>query len=506
MTMWRRPASTDVLREEGGFTIIEVLIAGMILVLASAAVFGMLATAVRNGARAESTQVALDRAQQEMEKLHSLGYEELALKKTPGYEASTKSPNHRVLNGGFALQREPPSEYAPMVVNGGRLEHGESSEDKVIEKGVINPGPIAFQTGDVKGHIYRYIVWRNDKSCPETSTENICPGTQDYKQLIVAVKLDSTGAEPAERGYVEVQSAVLNPDLAAEPSSGGSGGTGGTGGSGGTGGGGSSGGTGTAVTAEQFFLTDTPCAASGATVHQEITGDHLLHNTLGTCASGPQTGTTIGAPDALLLGAPPDPAPEDETNPALYDYSNDGYLEPTPDTDKGVQIKRDDTSGCHYKPTGTVHPESQAHRWVTDPFAEAFQMNGRVTIEFYTRTLNDALYHGTLCIYLFDRHETGSGSSTVATDSLFQDKETGLAYWTYTPQGNGFWPRNAWTKVRVPMEFPAAPYTVPAGDRIGVALSVDPGNTDAEAIPIMYDHPNDPTRIEVDTTTPTDGG
>jgi len=60
--------------------------------------------------------------------------------------------------------------------------------------------------------------------------------------------------------------------------------------------------------------------------------------------------------------------------------------------------------------------------------------------------------------------------------------------------------------VRVPMEFPAAPYTVPAGDRIGVALSVDPGNTDAEAIPVMYDHPNYPTRIEVDTTTPIDGG
>lgn len=496
--MRRKLPPAGVLREEGGFTIIEVLIAGMILVLASAAVFGMLAAAVRNGARAESTQVALDRAQQEMEKLHSLSYEELALNKTPGYQPSPKNPDHRVLNGGFALQREPPSEYAPIVANGGRLEGGEG---KVVEGGVVKKGPIPFQTGDVKGEIYRYVVWRQDKSCPET----ICPGTQDYKQLIVAVKLDSTGSEPAERGYVEVQSAVLNPDLAPEaPSGGGSGGEGG-GGEGGGGGGGTSG-TGSAVAAEQFFLTDTPCAESGATVHEEIAGDHLLHNTLGTCASGPQSGTTIGAPDALLLGAPPDPAPEDESNPALYDYSNDGYLEPTPDTDKGIQIKRDDTSGCHYNPTGTVHPESQAHRWVTDPFAEAFQMNGRVTIEFYTRTLNDALYHGTLCIYLFDRHETGSGSSTVATDSLFQDKETGLAYWAYTPQGNGFWPRNAWTKVRVPMEFPEAPYMLPAGDRIGVALSVDPGNTDAEAIPVMYDHPNYPARIEVDTTTPTDGG
>ena len=50
------------------------------------------------------------------------------------------------------------------------------------------------------------------------------------------------------------------------------------------------------------------------------------------------------------------------------------------------------------------------------------------------------------------------------------------------------------------------PKTILEEDRLGVALSVDPGNTDAEAIPIMYDHPNYPTRIEVDTTTPTEGG
>jgi hypothetical protein len=54
------------------------------------------------------------------------------------------------------------------------------------------------------------------------------------------------------------------------------------------------------------------------------------------------------------------------------------------------------------------------------------------------------------------------------------------------------------------MEF--TPTEISANDRLGVALSVDPGNTDAEAIPIMYDHPNFPTRIEVNTTTPTEGG
>ncbi len=336
----------------------------------------------------------------------------------------------------------------------------------------------------------------------ELPTKNFVLAPRDYKQLIVAVKLDSTDSEPRERNYIEVQSAALDPEAVGVPIKSGGGGTegGGTGG-GGTGGGGESAGTGSAVTAQQFFLTDTPCSAGGVSLREEITGDHLLHNTLGTCASGPHTGTTLGAPDALLLGAPPDPDPEDDTNPALYDYSNDGYLETNPDTDKGVQIKRDDTSGCHFDPTGTVHPESQVHRWVTDPFAANFKVSGKVTLEFYTRTLNDALYHGTLCVYLFKRHKIDESKEE---NSFLANQATGLPYWTYTPQGNGFWPRNAWTKVRLTMEF--TPTEIPAKDRLGVALSVDPGNTDAEAIPIMYDHPNYPTRIEVNTTTPTEGG
>lgn len=495
--MTRRARISARLREDGGFTIIEVLVAALILTLASVALFGTLAAATRNGARAKATQIALDRAQQEMEKLHSLSYEELALTTRPEPSTNPLNPNSRVVNNNFFLKREPQEEPAPMVVEGGPI-WGGAEEEKFVEDGVVKPGPIAFENGEVKGHVYRYIVWREDPSCPES----VCPGYQDYKQLIVAVKLDSTGSESRERSYVEVQSAALDPEVVGAPIKAG-GGTegGGTEGGGTEGGGGESGGTGSAVTAQQFFLTDTPCSASGTTTREEITGDHLLHNTLGTCASGPQTGTTLGAPDALLLGAPPDPDPEDDLNPALYNYSNDGYLETNPDTGKGVQIKRDDTSGCHFDPTGTVHPESQVHRWVTDPFAANFKMNGKVTLEFYTRTLNDALYHGTLCVYLFKRHEVDEAKEE---DSFLANEETGLYYWTYTPQGNGFWPRSAWTKVRLTMEF--TPEEIPANDRLGVALSVDPGNTDAEAIPIVYDHPNFPTRIEVNTTTPTEGG
>jgi len=477
-------------RGEAGFTIIEVLVAALVLAIASMATFGVLASTVRNTQRAKATQVAINQAQQELEKLHSLSFDELALTVTPAHASSVLNPNHRVVNGNgtFALQRDPQGEYATMVVD--------------PEEGVVTPGPFPFESGDVTGKLYRYVVWRNDLTCPES----LCSGIHDFKQIVVAVKLDTPGNQSGERGYYEVQSEAIDPDSLTEGTGGEGGGGEGGGGGGGEGGGGGSANTGTGVTAQQFFLTDTACAADGSTEREDIEADHLLHNTLGTCASGPQAGSTIGAPDALLLGAPPDPDPVDDSNPSLFDYANDGYLEPTPDTDKGVQIKRDDTSGCHYTPTGTVNPQSQTHRWVPDPLASVFTMSGKVTLEFYTRTLNDALYHGTLCVYVFKRHETGSAEAPVATDSILKDKSTGAAYWTYTPQGNGFWPRNSWTKVRLTMEFEGPPYTLPAGDRLGVALSVDPGETDAEAIPVMYDHPDHPTRIEVDTTTPVEGG
>jgi len=460
---------------EAGFTIVEVLVAVVILVTGALVTFSLLSTANRNTDRAKATQVAMDLAQQKLEALRSLNNEELALTSTPPHSSDSLDPAYRVSSGKFALVRKPVGSYRELVVNEGPIA---GEPEKKITGGVVQPSE-SFENGDVSGTVHRYVVWANDEACGEE-----CPTSQDFKQIVVAVKLDTPGNQAGERGYVEAQSDFVDPTDSSEndpaPDS-----------------------EGNLVTAQQFFLTDTPCSSSGSTERQEITGDHLLHNTLGTCASGPQTGTTAGAPDALLLGGPPDATPEDPNDPPLYDYSDDTYLEPTPDTDKGVQILRDDTNGCNYVPTGTTNPESQVHRWVTDPMASEFKLTEKVTLEFYTRTLNDALYSGKLCVYLFKRSETGS--PPVATDTMLTNSKGGAGYWTYSPAGGEYWPRYSWTKLRLTMTFNGAPYEIPAGDRLGLALSVERNGTAAEAIPVMYDHPSHPTRIEVDTSTPIEG-
>ena len=471
---------------EAGLTMIEVLIASVVLVMGAAATFGVLGAATKNAQRAKATQIALDLAQEEMERLHGIPYEDLAVSTLPAATSNPKDPNSRVAGSLFALRRNPLGAYFPVTVD---AEKGVSSESDFFTGD--------SEAGGITGTVYRYVVWRNDASCSDAE----CPGEQDYKQIVVAVKPDRAVSQGGESGYVEVQSAITAPpdEEGEDPEGGGGEGEeededeeGGPGGGGGT-----------DVTAQQFFLSDTACAAAGFTSRQEITADHQLHNTLGTCASGLQTGNdTPGAPDALLLGGPPDPFPADESLPGLHDYSDDFYLEPTPDTDKGVQIRRDDTSGCHYDPAGATNPESQVHRWVTDTMPKAFELGGKVTLEFYTRTLNDALYTGTLCVYLFERKESGPSGAPVAEDTLLIGKDDGNPYWTYEPEGNGYWPRNTWAKIRLSMEFQEAPRVLAAGRRLGVALSVDRANTPADAIPIMYDHPNYATRIEVDTKTP----
>lgn len=464
--------------QEDGFTIVEVLVAALILVVGAIATFGVLASATVNNQRAKGTQVALNKAQQELEALRSIPDEELALTTTPSPSSEEGNPDYRVSNGKFNVNRTGTAAKYSLVVKGGVL-----YPDETIEKAAVSPGPTPFTSGDVSGKVYRYIVWRNDASCSEES----CPGEQDYKQIIVAVKLNAKGNGGSPGGYVEVQSDFVNSEHtgADNPIPGVEG----------------------VVTAQQFFLSDTPCAASGETVREEIIGDHALHNTLGACSDGRQTGSTPGAPDALLTGAPPDPAPEDPTLPETFDYSSDYPTEfgqtPTAATSKGIQLRREDTSGCNYTPEGTA-PQWQVHRWVTDPMPKEFVMTdgesaGSVTIDFFTRALSDSSYSGKLCIYLFVRNEKKS------LDEFLADQEGGNLYWTFVPtQGNGEWWRNEWHEVRLTMKF-NGPKPIEKGNRLGVALSVD-ATTGADAIPILYDHPDYRSRIEVDTTTALEGG
>jgi hypothetical protein len=453
---------------ESGMTVWEVTVATFILLLGILATFQMFDAATRNTYRSEQTQVALDRAQREMEKIRALAYDEVLLTGAPSSSTAPNDPRGRVSGATFNASRTG-NDPAPLAYNGGT-----GFPTGTLAGGLVPEGPESFTSGDVSGKVFRFVVWRNDPTCSSA----VCPGTQDYKEAIVVVKLDDA-AISYQRPYVELHTRITDPDdsvISDLPPGGGN-----------------------TVTAQQFWLSDTPCENDGSTQRIVPLANHLLHNTLGTCFNGAHTGATPGAPDALLRTSPPDTDPGDPGLPQPYDYSDDAYLEPTPDgSDRGIQLLRQDANGCNYAPTGT-NAEAKIHRWVSDPLPEAFTMSGRTVIEFFTRAINDANHTGSLCFYLFRRSESG-GSPPIATDTRILNSTTLNPYFIYTPGSGGHWPRNAWTKVRFEMRYGSV--TVGSGERLGLAVSVERQNTSADALQVVFEHHIYPTRIEVDTTTP----
>lgn len=458
----RRRSLAVIIRVEGGFTLVEVVVAILILAIGMTAVIQVFDTSTRNAYRAEQSQVALNVAQRELEEIRNLDYDAIALTSAPTFVEDENDPRNRVDGTRFDVSAN--GTYAEMVFNGGALQGGGE-----VTNGAVSSGPEEFRSGDVTGTIHRFIVWRNDPTCSEED----CPGPQDLKRGVVAVKLD-TVAISHERPYIEVQSDFIDPDegrSAGPPDPGGE-----------------------VVVAQQFWPTDTTCDNATRQPIQTDGGDlpqegHELHNTLGVCAHGPNTGTEAGAPDLLDLESPPDPTPDDPTDPPIYDYSTDVERPPDqPDDDGGIQMPRQDVNGCDF--TGGNH--QQTHRWVTRPIDVAalpggFVMDGAATLEVFLRTIGGAQHPATLCVFLFQRELESPDSWT----DVVIDGEEFLV--NAVPSAD-------WDRVRIPMTFTRT--TIQPGERLGLAIGIEREGTPADTVQILYDHPEARTRLEVETPTP----
>ena len=473
-----RPPSRVRFRDDGGFTVIEVAVAAILLSIAGIAVFGLVDAASRNNFRAQGSQVVNDRLQQEMERIKQVPYDQLALTSLPTHSSASNDPNSRVSGATFNVNQGGGSNYEGLVFNGGTSEESGGT----VSGGTVDPGPTPFASGDVKGEVYRYVTWQHDDACGNC-------GQDWYKHVMIAVALDPTasGGTPA---YQELHGNLSNPNAGLSQCP--------TGSSGCTNPGGPD------PTPWTFWLTDTPCNFNA---RQPITGEHLSHDTLGQCSAGLKTGppgplgANAGAPDLMFPQAAPCTNSGCTPQDPLYDYATD--VEPQQDAalDRGLQLVPPSVNGCLLNtgnqpsplnsllepPSSENSPQLKAHKWVSPAIPSGFNdvvLDGDGELDLWTQTVNGGVYGGKICVWLYVRT---AGGSDVATSSP--------AYFTLSRSS---WPNNGWAEIQVPLSF--SQLTLSAGDRLGLALTLEKqGTPSSSGLQFMYDHPSFDSRFEVDT-------
>lgn len=462
------------MRREDGMTVVEVVVAGLILVLGALGVLGVVDAATHNTYRAEQSQVVANVLQGEMEELRATPYAELALTALPAHSDDPADPDNRVASTEFFYTGRDGTGLKQLVHNGG------TSGGETIEGGTVDPGPSSFQVGDVTGTIDRYVVW---DTCPAS----LCADGKHLKRVVVTASLDDTGPGGARR-YQEAQGQIVDPQ--AEPSSFPSQEPGGN-----------------DTVPWTLWLTDTPCSESERQPLPPEEGSHPTHNTRADCAQGPQEGVNVpGAPDLLW---PVGPEEEGEEEELKYDYATD--VEPQPEGDHGLQLlpggecgstaMKELAVGVATEPDEDPTVFQQVHRWLSPPVPESespddLLLTGTGTLTVWTRTISEAVYEGRLCAWLFVRgYEEGTVTDTLAVNL---GPPTSFHFEHFAAS----WPSEGWTEIALPLSFgyaeeggalPLAP-----GDRLGLALAV--GGDTPTGLQLIYDTKSYESKLHLATT------
>lgn len=530
----RRSPLDRLVTEQAGVTLIEAVVAALLLTLGALSTLALFDSTSRSNYRAEQSQVTNNRLQAELEEIRQLPYAEIGLTSTPSPSGDTNDPRWRVQGASFAVGRDG-SDQRIMVVNDGTIP---GKPDQVVEGGVVDPGPEPFTSGDVSGQIYRFVTWSTDPNCSGC-------GEGLVKRVIVAVALENT-ASGGERTFQEVQSEISDPgatpaDNPAPPEN-------------------------PVETAKaEFWLTDTTCNHQN---RQPITSSHAAHNTRGRCANGPQSGNTRGAPDLMFTSAPQlDPDYPLDGQP-LYDYGTDsagstedkiGLAMPWPSSDScllepvfslaNTRLLLDsllDPLLNSNKPAeldgmldvsnidGNRH--LRVHKWVSPPISsEGGVLIGKGTLELYTRTVDGATHPGEICLTLFVRQTVqvpicpllglclpGTieyvplevdvpfvNTGALTTQGGVQCAPGQGLSLTYFRCQMSAWPQS-WTRVAMPLTFAAInsadtviPAALPPGSRIGLALSARKSGTQpGDTLEFMYDAVRFESRLELESEQP----
>ena len=370
------------MRAEHGFTIIELLIAMVLLIVGITALAETFVAAGKLTLVSERQAAMTHAGQAELERLRSLGYAQLALTAPPGSSASPTNPGYYVTSqgGSYYLQPDPGSP---------------ATEQVAIDatNGQVSASPTAWSSGNSSGSIYDYVTYHTDGNCGVG-----CPASQNYKRIVVEVT-QSSGASP--------KNPVMIQTLAASPGAGPAG---------------------SVANGVQNPLTaagtqcGTPATSCQIGIDQGNTNSFYLYDQAATGSyGGPPTVSntlhnTVGILAGLLcnaliqLGCPiPDlmgtTSPSSATS-TLLNYSTDLGGPAGPTTGGGSNypggrlVKASGT--CATPPSANSSTSnSAAHTWVTSPVSAAEILNGQGGMTLFMDSANGVTASVTLCLAIW---------------------------------------------------------------------------------------------------------
>ncbi len=376
------------IRAQDGFTLIEVLVAALILVVGIGALL-----ATFNAARAvtlvsERQTSMAHRAQAELERIKSLPYSEIALTGTSSSWSSNASDYTYVSTpsgacptapAGAAPTYQPDHSQAgstawPLAING--CTYTLNGTQTTLTGGMIAP-VTAWTDGRFSGNIYDFVTWYSDPTCSQTSSPgSACPTTNDYKQVTIVVTL--TGA--AQPSHPAILSAFLpNPDQ----------------------------------NSQQNLLTNptthcngllTPCTNTlTGTPQQYFLCDSTYSSS--SCGPPPCTGNNLHNTLVSVLGLAPTPDLLGSTLPTGSCTNGGGT--PTPPCYglnlltgcQGVPLVPTGNSSCGSPPANN----NQAHSWVTPaiPSGTTVNLTGKGSLTTYIESASGVSVNATVCLGIY---------------------------------------------------------------------------------------------------------
>lgn len=422
-----------LLRDQRGFSIIETTTAGLLIIVGVLGTFMALDAGARTTHDAQRTEQAAAVAQRAVERLKALPYDQLGMATMPtgSTTGDVRDPN-RWVEGTKLVLAEHYRDAASTRIGPGA--------EELVSGGTVTPGPDAFDSGGTRGRIHRYVTWRDD-ACAAAG----CTGAQDQKRITVAVVLE-TGAggfapKPIWVSTVVVDAEAVPPGEQVAPSA--------------------SVGSGTPVTAQSFYLYDTPCSQTS----RQAPTDHPTRATA--------TDTCTGDQVPHLMGPAAPPGSTDGTILPRNNFSSDV----TRTDAAGAALRRHSATSC---PVTSTDP-TVVHRWATPAFTAPFSTpttGARTGFSLVSRTLSGLSGEVTVCVRL---HAMSAPATRLAAGTYT------LAQW---PTGS--------ESVAFVLNHDA--FTLAEGDRLVLTLSL--ASTSQQDVELRYDHPDDRAFISVATTTP----